>query len=46
MVLSTGDRHIAEIVREQMTLWTARSRSFANPENIDSSADDAGTSSS
>jgi SpoVK/Ycf46/Vps4 family AAA+-type ATPase len=46
LVLSTGDRHIAEIVREQMTLWTARSRSFANPENIDSSADDAGTSSS
>jgi SpoVK/Ycf46/Vps4 family AAA+-type ATPase len=43
LVLSAGDRHVAEVVREQMTLWAARSRSFASVASVDNGKDDAGT---
>jgi AAA+ superfamily predicted ATPase len=41
MVLSAGERPVTEIVREQMTLWSARSRSFTNGDNANGSRDDA-----
>ena len=44
LVLSAGEGRPAELVREQMALWAARSRSFTTSSMTDNSTSNAGTS--